>query len=190
MIGSPLLVWYVFLIVEIINRYLDLLTHRKLTVLVELSIVLKWISIGLGRHIIQLDPEKTALAPKYLFVATYFYFLGLSLPRYSAILFYMRIFWLDSTLYRNVWIGLGLVTAWILFAIPSAIFQCTPVQKAWLPLTPGHCLNNYQWFFGSAISSVIIDFYIMLLPLPVLWRLHTGRSRKIVLTGFFFCAYW
>ena len=191
MIGSPLLVWYVFLIVEIINNDFDLLTDRKLSVLVELSIVLKWISNGLGRHISQLDPEKTALAPKYLFAAIYFYDLGISLPRYSAILFYMRIFRLNSTLYRiNVWFGLGLVTAWVLFAIPSTIFQCTPVQKAWLPLTPGHCLDNYRWFLGSAISSVIIDFYIMLLPLPVLWTLHTGRSRKIVLTGFFFCAYW
>ncbi|CAD6592249.1 MAG: hypothetical protein ASARMPREDX12_005949 [Alectoria sarmentosa] len=29
----------------------------------------------------------------------------------------------------------------------------------------------------------------MLLPLPILWSLHTGPTRKIKLTGFFFCAY-
>ena len=159
--------------------------------LAELSILLQWVSDGLGRHISQLDPGKTALGPKYLYAGVYFYALGITLPKYSAILFYMRIFMLNTTLYRiNVWIALSLVTAWILFAIPSTIFQCTPIRKAWIPSTPGHCINNYQWFLGSAISSVIIDFYIMLLPLPVLWKLHAGRSRKLVLTGFFFCAYW
>lgn len=54
----------------------------------------------------------------------------------------------------------------------------------------GRCLNTNRWFLGSTISSVIIDVYIMFLPLPVLWTLHTGRARKVVLTGFFFCAYW
>ncbi len=173
------------------SHCLDLLTCRKPCVLAELSILLQWVSDGLGHHTSQLSPEETALGPKYLYAAIYFYDLGISLPKYSAILFYMRIFRLNSTLYRiNVWIALGLVTAWILFAIPSTVFQCTPIRKAWMPLTPGHCISTYQWFLGSAISSVIIDFYIMLLPLPILWTLHTGRSRKIVLTGFFFCAYW
>ena len=106
-----------------------------------------------------------ALGPKCLYAAIYFYDLGISLPKYSAILFYMQVFGLNTRLYRiNVWIALSLFTAWILFAIPSTIFQCTPVRKPWIPLTPGHCINNYQWFLGSAISSVNIDFYIMVLP--------------------------
>ncbi|CAF9918824.1 hypothetical protein IMSHALPRED_004427 [Imshaugia aleurites] len=71
----------------------------------------------------------------------------------------------------------------------STIFVCTPVRKGWLPEVPGRCLNTNRWFLGSTISSVIIDVYIMFLPLPVLWTLHTGRARKVVLTGFFFCAY-
>ena len=175
-----------------INRVtLNSLTHRKPCVLTEISILLQWVSDGLGQHTSQLAQDKSALGPKYLYAAIFLFDLGISLPKYSAILFYMRVFRLNSTLYRiNVYIVLGLVTAWIIFAISSTIFECTPIRKAWTPLTPGHCLNNYQWFIGSAISSVIIDFYIMLLPLPALWSLHTGRSRKIALTGFFFCAYW
>lgn len=160
-------------------------------VLATQSILLRWVTDGLGRHASQLTPEQMALTLKYVYVINYPYALGISLPKYSAILFYIRVLRLNSTRWRiNLYIGLSLVTAWVLFAILSTIFECTPVRKAWLPLTPGHCLNGYQWYLGSAISSVIIDFYIMLLPLPVLWTLHTGRSRKMVLTGFFFCAYW
>ena len=191
MIGSLLLVSYVILIIKIFKGYLNLLTYRKIIVLVVLSLILSWVSDGLGRHISQLSLEKTALGIKYLFLATLFFDLGISLPKYSAILFYTRTFRLNSTLYRiNVGIVLGLVSAWILLAIPSTLFQCTPVRKVWVPSTPGHCINLYHWFIGSATASVLIDCYIMLLPLPVLWTLHVGRSRKIVLTGFFFCAYW
>ena len=159
--------------------------------LVVLSLALQWVSDGLRRHISQLGPEKTTLGIKYLFVAINFFDLGISLSKYSAILFYIRIFRLKSTLYRiNIRIVSGLVTAWILLAIPSTLFQYTPIRKAWIPLTPGHCINMYPWFVGSATASVLTDFYIMLLPLPILWTLHVGRSRKIVLIGFFFCAYW
>ena len=159
--------------------------------LVTLSTVLQWVTDGLGRHINRLSPEKAALGIKYLFVAILFFDLGISLPKYSAILFYKRLLRLDSTLYRiNVRIVLGLVTAWIILAFFSSLFQCTPIRKVWIPATPGHCINLNHWFVGSATASVLIDSYIMLLPLPVLWKLHVGRSRKIVLTGFFFCAYW
>lgn len=159
-------------------------------VLAMQSMFIRWVSVGFGRHFSQLDPEKMALSLKYLYAIDYPYALGLTLPKYSAIFFYIRVLRLNSTRYRiNVYIALSLVTAWILFAILSTIFECIPIRKAWLPLTPGSCLNGYQWYLGSAISSVIIDFYIMLLPLPVLWTLHTGRSRKMVLTGFCLCAY-
>ena len=191
MIGSLSLVWYMFLIIKVFDRYLVLLTRRKLIVLVWISIVLQWVTDGLGRHISQLSPDKATLGLKYISVAILFFDLGISLPKYSAILFYTRILRLDSTLYRiNVRIVLGLVTAWILLAFFSSLFHCTPIRKAWIPITPGKCIDVNRWFVGSATASVLIDVYIMLLPLPVLWTLHVGRSRKIVLTGFFFCAYW
>ena len=155
------------------------------------SIFITWASQGLARHVSQLGPGDLVTSLKYNYATNYVYSLGISLPKYSAIFFYIRVLRLNSTRYRiNVYIALSLITAWILFAILSAVFQCRPIRKVWSPLTPGSCLNSYQWYLGSAISSVIIDFYIMLMPIPVLWTLHTGRSRKIVLTGFFLCAYW
>lgn len=159
--------------------------------LAVVSIGLLWVSKGFGHHTSHLEPNQVALCLKYYFAVNYPYAFGISLPKYSAIFFYIRVLKMKSTLYRiAVYIGLGLVTAWLIFAILSTVFKCTPIRKAWLPLIPGHCINEYDRFLGSAISSVIIDLYIMLLPIPILWTLHTGRARKIVLIGFFFCAYW
>ena len=157
-----------------------------------LSVTLAWVSIGLGHHASQVSHENIVLGFKYRYAIGNLYHFGITLPKYSAICFYVRVFtWRSSSLFRiNTLIVAGLVTAWLLFAVPSTVFQCTPIRKGWLPLTPGRCLDANQWFLGSTISSVVIDVYIMLLPIPVLWNLHTGYARKMVLTGFFFCAYW
>ena len=176
----------------IINYVLSgLQTCQKPCALVAISIALLWVSNGLGHHTSQLAPKQLALGLKYFYAINYPYALGISLPKYSAVFFYIRVFKMKSTLYRiAVYIAFGLITAWLLFAILSTVFRCIPIRKGWLPLIPGHCSNQYSRLLGSAIASVIIDLYIMLLPIPVLWTLHTGRSRKIVLTGVFFCAYW
>ncbi|KAM0794501.1 hypothetical protein BDR22DRAFT_922698 [Usnea florida] len=156
-----------------------------------LSVTLAWVSIGLGHHASQVSHENIVRGFKYRYAIGNLYHFGITLPKYSAICFYIRVFtWRSSSLFRiNTLVVTGLVTAWLLFAVPSTIFQCTPIRKGWLPLTPGRCLDANQWFLGSTISSVVIDVYIMLLPIPVLWNLHTGHARKIVLTSFFFCAY-
>ena len=169
----------------------DSLTCRKPCVLATLCIQLLWASDGLGRHVNQLTPDQVALGLKYFYAANCPYAVGVSLPKYSAIFFYVRVLKINSTLYRIcVYIAIGLITAWPIFAFSATIFQCTPMRKAWIPSVPGHCVNHYSRLLGSAISSVLIDFYIMFLPLPILWTLHTGRSRKLVWTGFFFCTYW
>lgn len=159
-----------------------------------LSLNLALVSVGLGRHVSQILPEEFALSFKYRYAAGYLYHIGITLPKYSAILFYVRVFkcnWRTSDFFRaNIILALGLVTAWLLLAVPSTIFQCIPVRKSWLRQVPGDCGYASQWLFWSTIASVVVDVYIMLLPIPVLWSLHTGRPRKLNLIGFFFCAYW
>ena len=86
--------------------------------------------------------------------------------------------------------AVSLVTLYLLIALPFVVVQCIPVRKAWIPIIPGHCIDTFSWSLGIATVSVIIDVYIMLLPVPILWSLHAGRKRKMLLTGFFFCAYW
>ena len=159
-----------------------------------LSITLASVSVGLGRHSSQISPEEFSLLFKYTYASYYLYYVGITLPKYSAILFYTRIFkctWRTSAVFRtNIIVAAGLVTSWLLFVVVSTIFQCNPVRKGWLPQIPGHCVVTGQWCLGITVASVVIDFYVMLLPIPVLWGLRTGHARKMMMTGLFFCAYW
>ena len=82
------------------------------------------------------------------------------------------------------------MTASMLFGSLTAIFECTPIRKAWTPTISGHCVDSFKFYMIVTIWDVLVDVLIMFLPLPVLWRLHTERSNKVTLTGVFLCGYW
>ncbi|KAG7007105.1 calcium-transporting ATpase [Physcia stellaris] len=74
------------------------------------------------------------------------------------------------------------------------IFACRPIRAAWDPsVTGAKCLNLNAAYSIQAIFNVITDFVILLLPMPILWRLQLNRNKKlqlisIFLTGSFVCA--
>ena len=161
--------------------------------LTAISTILALVPAGLGQHRSQIDPEKYPLLLKYIYVHEILYPLGITMPKYSALLFYVRVFGIKSTsgLFRkSILVAVGLVTLSPLIAVPLEAIQCNPVRKVWTPLISGHCINIFYWSEVITIVSVITDFYIMVLPIPILWSLHSGRKRKLILIGFFFCAYW
>ena len=161
--------------------------------LTAISTILALIPAGLGQHQSQIDPQKYHLLLKYIYIHEVLYPLGITMPKYSALLFYVRVFGIKSTsgfFRKNVLVAIGVVTVYLLIALPFEAIQCTPVRKVWTPRIPGHCINIFRWSESITIFSVIIDFYIMILPIPILWSLHSGRKRKLILIGFFFCAYW
>ena len=66
-----------------------------------------------------------------------------------------------------------------------ALFVCSPMQKIWNPLLPGHCLNVVVLPYTSAIFNVLSDVYILLIPLPFLWGLKIRMDRKLRLMAIF-----
>ena len=150
-----------------------------------------WTTKGLGQHASFVPAQDLALGPIYLYAGTFLYDIAITLPKFSAVFFYSRIFQVQSKVFKwTVWVLHALLAVWLLLAIPSTVLQCTPVQKAWVPSTPGHCVDSHRWLLGSAVSSVLNDIFILLAPLPLLWRLQMDTFRKVLLTGMFICAYW
>lgn len=79
---------------------------------------------------------------------------------------------------------------WLLSAWLSTVFQCTPVNAAWETVPGSTCISQWGWFLGTAIPSMIIDFFILMIPLPMLWGLQTTVSRRILVGLVFLCGYW
>ncbi|MCJ1234242.1 hypothetical protein MMC14_002201 [Varicellaria rhodocarpa] len=58
-------------------------------------------------------------------------------------------------------------------------FGCSPVSKFWTHDTPGHCINIIKADLAYGSMNVISDFFIFVLPLPMVWRLNLTRKEKI-----------
>ncbi|KAJ6172242.1 hypothetical protein N7470_001309 [Penicillium chermesinum] len=95
----------------------------------------------------------------------------------------------NKTLRVHLWILGALVAGWLLSAYFVTIWQCDPVAKAWDPTIPGKCVNTYAWYTATATISCAIDMWILIIPIPLIWRLNSSLRRRIYLLAAFLLTY-
>lgn len=104
--------------------------------------------------------------------------------KFSILAMYWRIF--PTPFVKRGCCVLGAMTlAWIIAVALVAFLQCRPMQKIWLPDTPGHCIDNNKFFIGNAVPNIFTDCAIMALPAYEISRLRMGKSQKLGLAGIF-----
>lgn len=161
--------------------------------MIESGLIFWWIHLGLGQHANTLPAEHLLAGPKIIFIAAFFYNAAITLPKFSVLFFYYRIFESTSTwLFCGLWVIGGMNAAWLVSAWISTIFQCVPVRAAWDPAFQegSRCFDQRTWFLGTAIPSMIIDFLILILPLPRLWKLKATWRKRLMVACIFVCGYW
>lgn len=109
----------------------------------------------------------------------------MNLTKISILLLYMRIFevfvwfrWVGRTL-------IGIVTAYMIAAFFAAVFQCTPVQRAWDKSVPGTCISIEKNWYANAGFSIATDAIILLLPIKPVLSLKLPVGEKIAVLGVF-----
>lgn len=116
--------------------------------------------------------------------------LGISLPKASVLFFYARIFTTQNRMFRyGLWLAHTLNLLWWISSIVRCLLFCAPVDKYWHTKKPGSCRGGHGLFIGSAVPSVVIDFFILILPLPMISGLSLKKSRKFLVIGVFICGY-
>lgn len=64
----------------------------------------------------------------------------------------------------------------------AGILICSPVSMNWDPNTPGgKCGNEVLVFAAVGITDLFTDFVILVLPLPMVCRLHLKWQDKAAL---------
>lgn len=64
--------------------------------------------------------------------------------------------------------------------------MCRPVSYNWDKTVPsGHCTNEQLAFLLAGIMNFLIDVLVVVLPIPMLWRLQMPLSVKLGLLGMF-----
>ncbi|PCG88713.1 Hypothetical protein PENO1_108700 [Penicillium occitanis (nom. inval.)] len=78
-----------------------------------------------------------------------------------------------------------LVAAWGTGIFLACALQCRPLKAFWDRSINGHCFNLDTFIIVNQAFNVVVDFVILFLPVPMIWRLHMGTRDKIALNGVF-----
>ncbi|KAI1177724.1 hypothetical protein F4777DRAFT_576802 [Nemania sp. FL0916] len=149
---------------------------------VEIVFVVK---CGVGLHM----PEVIAiggagivvLLNQLLYVLDLLFVTIIAAAKVSILHFYSVIFPQRSFLY-SVYATMGLCLSFWFAAIFAAAFHCIPARKKWYPEVPGHCGDDVKLYLALASIDFVLDIVILILPLPILWRLQLPLGKKFGLT--------
>jgi len=77
----------------------------------------------------------------------------------------------------------------LLYYLPSffiKVFRCIPIHKTWDIKARGKCITTESAIFlADCIVSLITDLAILIIPMPLVWKLQAPRRRKLRIMAVF-----
>ncbi|KAK3343865.1 CFEM domain-containing protein [Lasiosphaeria hispida] len=139
--------------------------------------------IAFGVDIWTVKGANLTLSLKLFYIGETMYLTILTLTKLSILWFYLRIF--PNVMFRST---AYVVMAWVslsgvIFVILQ-IFQCVPIPFIWEgwkkgDFGPYRCFDINALGFTSAAFSIAQDIVIIIMPLPLLTKLHVSRRSKL-----------
>ncbi|KAL8818666.1 MAG: hypothetical protein Q9223_002739 [Gallowayella weberi] len=155
-----------------------------------ICVLVSQITNGFGKHIWTLQESNAIQFMRILYIYEVFYFascFAIKICISPRLLFYRRIFPVRE-IKLVLQIATAAVVAFFVGSLLASLFQCFPIDKFWHRDRHGHCVNGNHVILVPGAINAVLDFLIIGLPLPLLWKLRTTTSQKSVLTGIFICA--
>jgi hypothetical protein len=106
----------------------------------------------------------------------------------SVLLFYRRVF--RGTFFHIATCTLiALVSAWVIAFFFANLFECIPISEAFVN-APGmggnpKCIDAIPMYLAQVYSDVIFDLLILIIPIPLVWKLQLPLRQKLAVLGIF-----
>ena len=145
---------------------------------------------GVGHHleaVALLSPEKLSYWGNTCLIAIpALYALAVTFPKLVVLVVYLRVFTDKQS--RSTCYVVGAVT--ILACVANVILSfwpCSPPAFKWdRTIEGGYCNVDGQTHLRiGGLPNIVTDVVMLILPLPVIWRLHTSTRIKLGLTTTF-----
>lgn len=149
----------------------------------------------MGRHILTMLPsdepiffkvetvqretdEPTDIYEQLVYSFEPIYITTVGIIKFSVLLMYHRIFPVRLIKVGGYILG-GITIAWVVSVDLVAIFQCTPISRAYNPMLPGHCINLKAALIGNGVPNFLTDICILALPARLIWQLQASTMQRI-----------
>lgn len=77
------------------------------------------------------------------------------------------------------------VVAWGIAVFLAAALQCRPLHALWDTNVRGQCFDALKYILAVQAVNIVLDFAILILPMPQVWSLQRPWQDKIALSIIF-----
>lgn len=149
--------------------------------------ILYGLRFGEGLHGINLSIDNMSNILKIIYAIQLTYNTVLTLVKCSIVSFYLRLATVDSTFRRLCKATIQFIAVLYVISQLVAIMQCLPIKANW-DLTeniPKQCINTLVYYYTNAAINIIVDIWILVLPIKTLSGIKRPTRDKIVLLVIF-----
>lgn len=136
---------------------------------------------GLGRDIWTLEYSMITDFVKFFYIMEIMYFTHVPMLKISILFFYLRIF-VGNTVHRVLYSTLVVNCVFGIVFLFIIAFQCSPISYYWTLWDGEHhgtCLNINAAGWSNAAISIVLDLWMLAIPLSQLSRLNLHWKKKI-----------
>ncbi len=104
----------------------------------------------------------------------------------AILLLYFRIFQVSKAMKWAIHSVIFVLAIQCLVTLFASIFRCKPRTKAWDPaITHGRCANALTGATALAVLNAVVDFAILVLPMPLIKKLNLPWKKKLAVLSVF-----
>ncbi|KAJ3459936.1 hypothetical protein MRS44_016009 [Fusarium solani] len=148
-----------------------------------------WAIKTLGVHAWEMSLDQYNLFNKLMLVASIHFAVFIACSKLSLVLFYRHLSpqkWWKRCTYAVAVLIICYNTA-ILFAV---VFTCNPIRKHWdARVTEGSCGHQIGIYMTTATMGIVTDLILLIMPIPMIWRLQMPTRQKIGVILLFFIGF-
>jgi hypothetical protein len=114
--------------------------------------------------------------------------LAIGPTKISVLLFYRRIF-RGKWFHRATWTLIVFCSAWTISFFFANLFECMPISNAFIhalgTVYNARCIDAIPMYLTQAYADVVLDVFILLIPIPMIYKLRLPSRQKIAVLGIF-----
>ncbi|KAI0121786.1 hypothetical protein F4814DRAFT_190181 [Daldinia grandis] len=121
------------------------------------------------------------------YASTILYFTVATATKLGILVMYHRIFAVSQVFRYQLFAVSALVVGWWFGCTVAALRKCKDLETG-LNSTlndPRYCINFSVYWMAAGVCEILLDTWILTLPLSVVLRMHYSLGRKFVVSGIF-----
>ncbi|CAG9993044.1 unnamed protein product [Clonostachys byssicola] len=140
---------------------------------------------NLGRHVgLEVSGEEVEAFLKNLYAAALLYCLAIAFIKFTILAFYWKLFSIAARI--PIIILAVSVGCWLVILLCLCAFGCRPISAQWdVTITDATCIQQKGIYLGGSLPNVLVDFVLVFMPLPYVWRLRAPVGQRLIIVGMF-----